>query len=307
MPKPQQKRTPAKPKPPVKRAPNLPEHNLPEPYTRLTTLGDGEFPLIYESIAEKLSAGDKAQEVETLIGIVTDGKWYSYIDFDTFPPDKDPFAVEPRLNVPLHALCTLALMGEAADNEAERLLPLFHSDDEALAEETGYVFASMGEPILPMLNAHLRSRESDPNIRAGIAESLKLMTETYPHLQDRCVGLLTDALANEEHPEVSVYLITALMDIGESAAYSLIAEAFQEGRVDDTLLSLAEVQGFFDIPVAPSPELSLSASPPENVELSADDAPPEEIRLPFVAEGKAGRNDPCPCGSGKKYKKCCGA
>jgi uncharacterized protein YecA (UPF0149 family) len=20
-----------------------------------------------------------------------------------------------------------------------------------------------------------------------------------------------------------------------------------------------------------------------------------------------GRNDPCPCGSGKKYKKCCGA
>ena len=22
--------------------------------------------------------------------------------------------------------------------------------------------------------------------------------------------------------------------------------------------------------------------------------------------GKIGRNDPCPCGSGKKYKKCCG-
>jgi len=22
---------------------------------------------------------------------------------------------------------------------------------------------------------------------------------------------------------------------------------------------------------------------------------------------KAGRNDPCPCGSGKKYKKCCGS
>ena len=25
-----------------------------------------------------------------------------------------------------------------------------------------------------------------------------------------------------------------------------------------------------------------------------------------VGEKKAGRNDPCPCGSGKKYKKCCG-
>jgi preprotein translocase subunit SecA len=26
-----------------------------------------------------------------------------------------------------------------------------------------------------------------------------------------------------------------------------------------------------------------------------------------VAVEKVGRNDPCPCGSGKKYKKCCGA
>jgi SWIM/SEC-C metal-binding protein len=28
--------------------------------------------------------------------------------------------------------------------------------------------------------------------------------------------------------------------------------------------------------------------------------------LPAKSE-KIGRNDPCPCGSGKKYKKCCGA
>lgn len=26
----------------------------------------------------------------------------------------------------------------------------------------------------------------------------------------------------------------------------------------------------------------------------------------YVREAKIGRNDPCPCGSGKKYKKCCG-
>ncbi len=27
---------------------------------------------------------------------------------------------------------------------------------------------------------------------------------------------------------------------------------------------------------------------------------------PKIAEQKVGRNDPCPCGSGKKFKKCCG-
>lgn len=33
----------------------------------------------------------------------------------------------------------------------------------------------------------------------------------------------------------------------------------------------------------------------------------ETERKPIVKEDKPGRNDVCPCGSGKKYKKCCGA
>ena len=29
-------------------------------------------------------------------------------------------------------------------------------------------------------------------------------------------------------------------------------------------------------------------------------------KAPVRKDKKPGRNDPCPCGSGKKYKKCCG-
>ncbi|MDE7064732.1 MAG: SEC-C domain-containing protein, partial [Desulfovibrionaceae bacterium] len=32
----------------------------------------------------------------------------------------------------------------------------------------------------------------------------------------------------------------------------------------------------------------------------------EDARAPAKAGPRIGRNDPCPCGSGKKYKKCCG-
>jgi preprotein translocase subunit SecA len=32
-----------------------------------------------------------------------------------------------------------------------------------------------------------------------------------------------------------------------------------------------------------------------------------EKKQPVKKGQKVGRNDPCPCGSGKKYKKCCGA
>ena len=36
--------------------------------------------------------------------------------------------------------------------------------------------------------------------------------------------------------------------------------------------------------------------------------PPDAKQAPIEREApKVGRNDPCPCGSGKKYKKCCGA
>ncbi|MCA9066566.1 MAG: SEC-C domain-containing protein, partial [Planctomycetaceae bacterium] len=34
------------------------------------------------------------------------------------------------------------------------------------------------------------------------------------------------------------------------------------------------------------------------------DEPPATPTI-FRDEPKTGRNDPCPCGSGKKYKKCC--
>ena len=43
-------------------------------------------------------------------------------------------------------------------------------------------------------------------------------------------------------------------------------------------------------------------------EVSAGGAKGETQRKPVVNKTpKVGRNDPCPCGSGKKYKKCCGA
>ena len=33
----------------------------------------------------------------------------------------------------------------------------------------------------------------------------------------------------------------------------------------------------------------------------------KRTNVPITNKDKVQRNDPCPCGSGKKYKKCCGA
>jgi uncharacterized protein YecA (UPF0149 family) len=41
---------------------------------------------------------------------------------------------------------------------------------------------------------------------------------------------------------------------------------------------------------------------------AAAQAPQGEVVVKQIKleQPKVGRNDPCPCGSGKKYKKCCG-
>ncbi len=45
----------------------------------------------------------------------------------------------------------------------------------------------------------------------------------------------------------------------------------------------------------------------QNEEAGGDEPPKPEAPAPFVREGaKIGRNEPCPCGSGKKYKQCHG-
>ena len=40
---------------------------------------------------------------------------------------------------------------------------------------------------------------------------------------------------------------------------------------------------------------------------TSSDGTDEKRPVRKTAAQKVGRNDPCPCGSGKKYKKCCGA
>jgi len=68
---------------------------------------------------------------------------------------------------------------------------------------------------------------------------------------------------------------------------------------------------FSDTKQAPPPpsaafaELGAAASEaPRPARVGGDDAPVKQVRRD---EPKVGRNDPCPCGSGKKYKKCHGA
>ena len=53
-------------------------------------------------------------------------------------------------------------------------------------------------------------------------------------------------------------------------------------------------------------DLARKARPKEDVEAEEELIKKTPKVEPLQGEAEPGRNDPCPCGSGKKYKKCCG-
>lgn len=65
------------------------------------------------------------------------------------------------------------------------------------------------------------------------------------------------------------------------------------------------VRLMFHIRREKAPQVRVMAQPKNMVESRGGDGEPEKPKT--VKKGaNVGRNDPCPCGSGKKYKKCCG-
>ncbi|MCK4502872.1 MAG: SEC-C domain-containing protein [Desulfuromonadales bacterium] len=84
-------------------------------------------------------------------------------------------------------------------------------------------------------------------------------------------------------------------------AYSLFMEMM--GRVREEVL-----QKIFRIQLARDEDVERMEAQQRQQKISMNrNADEEQIKKPTTRdEEKVGRNDPCPCGSGKKYKKCCG-
>ena len=98
-------------------------------------------------------------------------------------------------------------------------------------------------------------------------------------------------------PALNGFLILGLVDLGALEAIDLIRRAYTMECVDLSVLGDvedAEIEmGIRDRRATPPPRINLLTGLPQ---WGLDDAAPR---------GKVGRNDPCPCGSGKKFKKCC--
>lgn len=72
-----------------------------------------------------------------------------------------------------------------------------------------------------------------------------------------------------------------------------------------------QMRGFTPSDIMKSPDAKHLSNAPSRRLRQTEEVPDDFPWLggpmqPYIAPKKVGRNDPCPCGSGKKYKNCCG-
>jgi hypothetical protein len=289
---------------------NLPHHNLPDPYSRLQSIGPEDAESLYTEIADKLKQSDPKKAAQQLLKMVQDESYYDY-DGDAYVGGATGDA---RGWTCLHALRVLALMGEAGTIGIEPLLPLLNSEDDYLREDVPFYYAEMGQPAIGPLARVLADSNADTYQRAGAGESLAEIAEKHPHLRELVIPPLEQALATERHDDaLNGFLIINLCDLASKESMPLVEAAFREDRVDDTIIDMAEVQEHFGLEVtAERPKWEYGPGeprrvPPGSAPLALPRDDDDDERTPYVAPEKVGRNEPCPCGSGKKYKKCCGS
>ena len=162
--------------------------------------------------------------------------------------------------------------------------------DQKSAEETiGAVMAHYNSVAEAMTRALLVEPiyEVDPN-------SDEKMWEPWVDGFTRAMGLRPEAWERlldqvDEETRATMFFIMALQDIytGKSR--------FTEEEIDEIDLEAPDL-----IPNCVA--TILHQSRPELSRPAPDDLPGQ----PFKAGPRPGRNDPCPCGSGRKYKQCCG-
>jgi uncharacterized protein len=241
-------------------------------------------------------------------------------------------------------LFILHLAGEKQDTRAFSLLCRLAQDGEAVDAALGdgititvkQILISTYDGNLDTLKGLIEAAEADEFVRAEALEALAYLTATGRVPRDATEAYLL-RLYDTLHPQQESFVwsgwVLAIALLGLEELSDVVRHAFERGLIDPMVMgyddfrrdlertladpermagfeydrigpledAIGELSGWSAFSDAAKEDQERWATSPEDAGLAFADTP-----LPFVDPFKGvGRNDPCPCGSGKKFKKCC--
>ncbi|MEI6175696.1 MAG: DUF1186 domain-containing protein [Verrucomicrobiota bacterium] len=289
---------------------------------KLATFEEGVFPreILTEIIERReefagplLNALDDIQKFP--MEMVDEGAFFPVYVVYLLAQFREKRAWKPLLEI-------LALPGEIPDQ-------LF---GDSITEGMGNILASLYDGSEQELRDLIENPDADEYVRGatGIDTYLTLLATEQIGIEslETYFGELLESRLERNHSFVWDALATACANLGFKNLLPIIEKAFSEGLcdpcfnglkhikktmesvgsddwrsnaelIDDTISELSDWVCFKPQPKSTKPTTSSLKDPLASL-------PSFRALQPVRIEPAAGRNDPCPCGSGKKYKKCCG-
>jgi hypothetical protein len=244
----------------------------------------GEPRLGTSNWADYRQHGLSEEDVDDLIRLAADRSLH------LAPPESD------EVWVPVHAWRALAQLGDR--RVIEPLIALFDplSNDDWAGEELPRVLGMLGAETIGPLRAYLNAPGHDEFALFLAVDALQDVAKRDPTTRDTVVAILTDYLerSDPDTAYLNACAVAALVNLEAGESIETIRRLYAADAVD--LLACGDIE---DVEI----ELGLR---------SQRSSPRPDLRnlhgfhqRPTSSKEKIGRNDPCPCGSGKKYKKCC--
>jgi len=228
--------------------------------------------------------GFNAQDVEDLLALVADASLH------TAPGgSNDVWA-------PLHAWRALGQLGDP--RAIEPIIAMFDTlcEDDWALDELPVVLAMLGPEAIGPLTDFLNNRTHAKFARGMAVSALDEIAQHDPASRDSVVRIITDYL---EYPDpdtsgLNGWAVSSLITLEARESIETLRRLYQGGNVD--LFACGDIE---DVEIELGLRERRSTPPPDF--RRALGLPMQQAAKPK----KVGRNDPCPCGSGKKYKKCC--
>lgn len=195
---------------------------------------------------------------------------------------------------------------------------------DIITEDLKSILASVSCGDISLITELVENKDADEFVRAAALESLLALVVIGEKSRDEVMAYYKSLFTGKLEKEPSYVwgeLVVCATDLYPEEVYDEIRSAYKDGLVDKMIIGLDSI----DKALRFGKEAVLAKLPKSNrlikdtikeMESWATYREPEKIpkpknllpSRPYIPPAvKIGRNDPCPCGSGKKYKKCCGS
>ena len=203
-----------------------------------------------------------------------------------------------------------------------------------MMDSSGRILASICGGDVASIKQMIENEEIDEYIRAQAITALAILTLNGEFERQELMAYYKELFRTIDNMTILTLLINLCTEIYPEELYEEIKEAYKNDKVDYLMIGMESVdQAMME------GKSTVLARAKRNSHLQKIDDTIGELRnwayfkkygknaedkyfdqlmnknpgfmskpkgTPIVNEPKIGRNDPCPCGSGKKYKKCCG-